>query len=499
MGSRETGILSDRMGNDDERLSNKVSANEAQRTLVSADTAGFGRSLLTELDIELNDKYHSWGDLGLQQAQNFFDQYLCMAQTLPFAIEPILSALDTLVTTNPILLLTMLLTGSSSDPIVEKQGENLFRHILADRVIVKGQKSAELFQSLLIYLSWYHHRFDTEGIQFYQLLQLANGMIYDLGLPKRYSRIRSDRDQSVASLNEMRAFLLCFYINCGGAVLGYDRPENMQCFGSLRNAAHMLASISPRDLDKQAPALAELLHVVAENFGHPPDSDRATHVLRTRKVLEWEATYLKLDTPATLRSSFHFITAYSILKSSGISGPSSEDIAICVLHFEAMLSSILDRGMVFICQMGIIEWAHLITTLFLLARLGGFEMFGSTKDGSACHRPLVHQYVGRLRSLMYETRTSVEQKIASDTPHLFSWLERILEAVTERAKSWQAGKNRTGHQGSAYELVNSFLHEGKDRPGQVRSQERSKDVQAIVHFNNNDDFWSEFMSDWLDW
>ena len=41
----------------------------------------------------------------------------------------------------------MILTGSSSDPDFEKQAENLFRHVLADRVIIKGERPLNFFKA----------------------------------------------------------------------------------------------------------------------------------------------------------------------------------------------------------------------------------------------------------------------------------------------------------------------------------------------------------------
>ncbi|KIW70272.1 hypothetical protein PV04_02556 [Phialophora macrospora] len=495
---------------------------ERNESTSQKDEAAFGQALLVELGIGAIDQWPACKGLKLQRAKTFLDQYIQMAHAVPFAIQlpsgnstgAGTATTDTdgllghLLISCPVFLLTAILTGSSSDREFEKQADNLFRHVLADRVIVKGQTSLELLQSLLTYLAWYHHRFEPETLQVYQFVQLANGMVADLGLPRKFSRAGVNSAQQEADPDEIRAFLLCYYLNCGGGVLGYDRSENMQCIESLRNAAKILAVISPRSQDKEAPALVELLHLVARHHSANSMSNCAATpppASGPSLLKDWATTFLHPQTSATLRSSFHFTTAYSLLKSSSAEFPSSAEVQVCVHHFQELLSNILAQDLAYLVHMGIVEWAHLITTLFLLARLG---LLATAATGGSVRAWPVHEYIARFRSLRESLRQASETepgRVITTTfsaPHLLGWLDRILVAVSERASSVKAPREVSstdiGHQGSAYELVNSFLENGNPALSKTRAH-RTPATPNVVPKINGEDFWSEFMSDWLNW
>ena len=108
----------------------------------------------------------------------------------------------------------------------------------------------------------------------------------------------------------------------------------------------------------------------------------------------------------------------------------------------------------------------------------------------------MHEYVLRFQSLARKLRLNAQRDHSYSAPHLLGWLDRTLVAVTERATSWKASQKQTaaeiGHQRSAYELVNSFL---VDDTGTEQPPERENTDVARGH----DDFWIEFMSDWLNW
>jgi hypothetical protein len=114
-----------------------------------------------------------------------------------------------------------------------------FRTVLAKQVIVEGKKSLGLLQGLLIYLAWHYQYLRHQTQQIYQYLQLAIGMVVDLGLdtPKPRQRIlpsllhsahgpeRTSADGLTAE--EERALRGCYSLSCGLAVLVFDKPQNL--------------------------------------------------------------------------------------------------------------------------------------------------------------------------------------------------------------------------------------------------------------------------------
>lgn len=475
-------------------------------SLTGSGHTGFGYGLLASLDIRepVPDNWSVFGDARPQQCRIFLDHYKAMVQTVPFGLQLPETTLEDLRLSCPILLLSVILTASSSFPGMEKQADDIFRRVLADRVIVKGQQSLELFQSLLIYLTWYHHRFDMETQQYYQFLQLANGMAADLGLPKKFAKSQSTSPTPTNNVNEIRAFLLCYYLNCGAAALGFDRPETMQCIASLRNAAHVLVQISNEHFDQQAIAVTELMHLVAQhqiNLCEFQESRVAPKVLETT-LQGWRDAYPQALSSPAIKSSFHFITAYGILKSVSSSTPSTAEIEICLSHFETLLSNMLEQGSPYMVNLGIVEWSHLITTLFLLVRLEVSSAITSDHAATPGRTPVTKLYLERIYALVNDLEVQARISPCLLAPTLLGWLHRILEAVKKRTTMNDTQTRRGLYQArepeeSAYELVNSFI-QGK---GQM-AHRMPENSGGAIHGNQNanvEDFWTDFMSDWLNW
>lgn len=452
---------------------------------------GFGSALLDAIRMqELGSTLRPLNlqALSRQRCLLFLQHYEDMAQAAPFAIRLPNESLDDLLTTLPVFLLSVLLTACSSATDVQEEADQLFRHVLAQRVIVQGERSMELLQGLLTYLLWYHQRFNPETQQYYQLLQLAIGMTADLGLFK---------GSATKDLNQLRAFLLCYYLSCGAGILGYDRPQNMQYVDSLRQAARLLAQTSDAPLDKHAPAICELMSIVARQRSLWTDSDGSMTFPEWKFVTAmeiWKAAHLLPETPPAVKSSYHFISAYGLLKRLDSTPPPPRDIRACLGHFESLLSDILSQDSSYVVRLGSVEWAHLLTTLFLLPALESI----AERDAPALSYPgrprLRELYVGRLRTWLGELRVQAKVKATLVAPTFFAWVETILAAVEKqterRGKAFfqRLSLPEAQGEGSAHELVNAFMDDESDSLG--RHRHSSTDV---------DELWTDFMSDWLNW
>ena len=134
-------------------------------------------------------------------------------------------------------MLAMLVASSSANKQLQAACDLAFRNILARKVIVEGKRNLELLQGLLIYLAWHHHYMRHETQQIYQYLQLAIGMVVDLGLNKpksqqrhpptlsRNSMSRESITSEEGTAEEERALLGCYALSCGLAVLGFDKAS----------------------------------------------------------------------------------------------------------------------------------------------------------------------------------------------------------------------------------------------------------------------------------
>jgi hypothetical protein len=210
----------------------------------------------------------------------------------------------------------------------------------------------------------------------------------------------------------------------------------------------------------------------------------------------WKEAHLVQETPAAIKSSYHFISAYGLLKRRGLNPPPPKDIHACLGHFESLLSNILAQDSSYLVLLGSIEWAHLLTTLFLLAALEATaERDSATVFPHPGRTSVRDHYIDRLRTWLGELRVKAEVKATLDAPSFLAWVETILSAVEKQAE--HRGRlffQRTSHpeaqdEESAHELVNAFMDEEGTSPGPHR-----RDSETSV-----DDLWTDFMSEWLNW
>ncbi|EHY60370.1 hypothetical protein HRR83_000129 [Exophiala dermatitidis] len=477
----------------------------------------FGQILLEQLHIEhyQSREWAAFEAMTHERCLTILGHYSKrLVPAVPFAlILPDWPLEDLVFKWHPVLLLAMIVAGSSCYLDLQRQADTIFRTVLADRVIVKGERSLELFQALLTCLAWYQHRFDPRTQQFYQLLQLAIAMAADLGLAKSFaSTAENHKDngdmhpiQSLDELNEIRAFSLAYYLNCGAAVLGYDRPENMHCIRSLRNAADILArsSFMPLPLDIEGPGIIELMHIAAQHRA-------SLNALENEEILQpcdchaatalklWESKYLRASTPCVVKSSYHFISTYLLLKPLGghHQAPSPTDIVSCLDLFQAQLRNILDQGPVYLVMFGLIEWAPILTYLYLLPRLEVSAVVSAPVGLTAEDRtPCTTRMISRFRAQLDRLRAEALIDPTLNAYNFFSWLERIFSAIEQNALALQAPHplhvpHATVNGGdSAYDILDPFHH-----PDGRRSSQQQRQATP-----NMDSVWVDFMSDWLQW
>ncbi len=101
----------------------------------------------------------------------------------------------------------------------------------AERIVIKGEKSVELIQAMLITITWYYPPDNFDELKFYQYIHMAATMAIDIGLGKRMSsRARGDgsgfittpgsdssgvEDGAIDSESiESRRTLLACYLSC---------------------------------------------------------------------------------------------------------------------------------------------------------------------------------------------------------------------------------------------------------------------------------------------
>lgn len=128
-----------------------------------------------------------------------FDRYVHhMADEMPMVVFPPGTTMSDVRRDKPALFLAIMAIAigpfnKNAQPTVLSE----VYHVVADRVVVKGEKSLELVQALLVLTIWYQPPDNLEELKFYQLIHLAVVLGMDIGLnrrspgdPKPFARLR---------------------------------------------------------------------------------------------------------------------------------------------------------------------------------------------------------------------------------------------------------------------------------------------------------------------
>lgn len=109
-----------------------------------------------------------------------------MAPILPFVVFPPGTKMGDIRRTKPVLFLAILSVAISPfQPSIQLHLMNAVYRVIAERVVVKGEKSLEMVQALLVMCLWYTPPDHFEELKFYQLIHMAVVSGMDIGMNRR--------------------------------------------------------------------------------------------------------------------------------------------------------------------------------------------------------------------------------------------------------------------------------------------------------------------------
>ena len=129
------------------------------------------------------------GVLSLDIATQLFDHYSQnMVPQMPLVPMAPDSSVEIMRTTKPILFLAIMNVASSQNyPQTQRILKFEVKHTLADKIIIRGEKSVELVQALAVTIIWYWPEEKGES-QYFQLAHLGAVMAMDLGIDRSPNR-----------------------------------------------------------------------------------------------------------------------------------------------------------------------------------------------------------------------------------------------------------------------------------------------------------------------
>jgi hypothetical protein len=238
----------------------------------------------------------TWADL-----QSSLAEYRLRQASFPFVVIPADFTISLMIEDRPCLLLAIVTTVKSDDLLQQQRFSKGFTEIIARKVVVEGERSIDLLQGLLIYLAWYHFFWIPRSQQLYGHLQIAVGMMVDLGLDQALSdalaercdlRLRKASNVDTSHLPDLshdiaaqRAAFGCFHLSSlvSAAV---TKPNNIKLNDYLLKSARALEESAEADTDVLIYPLMRLDQIVehARELYHEDKSGHGRTRLHTHAV-----------------------------------------------------------------------------------------------------------------------------------------------------------------------------------------------------------------------
>ena len=139
------------------------------------------------------------GLLSMHKASLLYARYtLELVQYFPTVILPEGCDASDIRRKKPTLFLAVIAAASgSADAELNVMLNKEILQVYADQILIKGEKSLELIQSMLITIAWYCPPDNFEELRFYQYIHMAATMALDLGIENKMRRPLSSSHPSV--------------------------------------------------------------------------------------------------------------------------------------------------------------------------------------------------------------------------------------------------------------------------------------------------------------
>lgn len=152
----------------------------------------------------------------MRTAEEVFDQYISnFAPKCPIVVFPPGATAAIVRKNKPLLFLSILSIASAGYCTVAKQRELAIevKNQLADRAIVRGEKSLELIQAFQVMSLWYRAPDEYRQMNLSQLVHITTTMAIDLGLDKiDVLKPAATAQENRGRVELQRAWLGCFIL-----------------------------------------------------------------------------------------------------------------------------------------------------------------------------------------------------------------------------------------------------------------------------------------------
>jgi hypothetical protein len=233
--------------------------------------------------------------ISLVHMQMLLDAYRSMVDFFPFVSLPKDCRCQDLLQHRPMLMFAVLTVSSYDSVLLQSTLSSEFRKIVMVR-IMKGEKSLDLLQGLMVFIAWHHHYMDAQAVSVPMLLQLCLGIANDLGLDSIWRTSRSLlQKEDPRDREAKRAYLGCYYLSSNISWMQSGKAHPMTYTSTLRTYASELASVWETKSDAVLPILMDVcqyLEDVGETFCGQSEQALVVRTQVKRLSDKWENIHL---------------------------------------------------------------------------------------------------------------------------------------------------------------------------------------------------------------
>ncbi|KAF2704320.1 hypothetical protein K504DRAFT_473527 [Pleomassaria siparia CBS 279.74] len=207
--------------------------------------------------------------ISVAHMQLLLENYRTMVDFFPFVALPRESFCRDLIQQRPMVMFAILTVASNDSALLQLTLSREFRKVAMIK-IMKGEKTLDLLQGLLVFIAWHHHYMDSQAISIHMLLHLCVGIADDLGLDSIPTFASSPfHKQDSRDREAKRAYLGCYYLACNLALSEPGRTRSMSYSNTIRVYASELGSAREYPPDSMLPTLidtCQFMEDVEETF-----------------------------------------------------------------------------------------------------------------------------------------------------------------------------------------------------------------------------------------
>ncbi|KAK1909680.1 hypothetical protein P3342_007852 [Pyrenophora teres f. teres] len=246
----------------------------------------------------------------LVHMQALVDTYHSMVDFFPFVLLPREGRCQDLFQHRPMLTFAVLTVSSYDSVVLQQTLSQDFRKVVMAKII-KGEKSLDLLQGLLVFIAWHHHYMDTQAVSITMLLQLCLGIASDLGLDTLSRTVRSPMlKDDTWDREAKRAYLGCYYLSSNIDLMQPGKARSMSHTSTLRTYASELAASWENKSDAVLPIMMDVcqyMEDVEETFRNQLEQAVVVRTQVKRLSEKWESIQLAVKLRANDSTTLHWL------------------------------------------------------------------------------------------------------------------------------------------------------------------------------------------------